>query len=345
MKRFFLIVVSILGISLLALNALVQLAEKQSSNRFTRQWLNKKLLRLNQLPIKTPLVDFCGASVTHFFFSGNDPRQLIVVDHKLDTQYNLMLPMPVNPHISRGFELVVDSPKIILLARNLSKIISYQLGDTILHITQLESPLFSRAAIISSQTIALRVFEKNRRKQVFGKADRNTGQIIDTIELFKDQKDKGFSTDGLLQYDTKTSRLIYVQFYQNVFYCLDSNLRQIYQGKTIDHTDTNLIQTRYFIDTTKKTGSLMPSVPLEPVNKNSWVNNGHLYVLSGLKADNEAMADFRENVVIDTYRINDGIYEGSFYIPDFKGEKVANFAVNKSLLIALYRGYIVSYQL
>ena len=89
----------------------------------------------------------------------------------------------------------------------------------------------------------------------------------------------------------------------------------------------------------------MPSVPLKAINKLCCLGNGHIFIISGLKADNETEEEFENNAVIDSYNIRDGEYEGSFYIPGFRGKKITDFWISKSMVVLLAGEYIKVFRL
>jgi hypothetical protein len=138
--------------------------------------------------------------------------------------------------------------------------------------------------------------------------------------------------------------LLYVQFYQNRFFCIDSNLNVVYTGKTIDTSNSNPVSTKR-IPTRENTGSVMPSVPLHIINHACIAASGKMYILSTLKADNENNVDFRENAVVDVYNISNGAYRGSFYIPDLHEEKAENFFLANGRLLVYYNQYIGEFKL
>jgi len=49
------------------------------------------------------------------------------------------------------------------------------------------------------------------------------------------------------------------------------------------------------------------------------------------------------HAVIDVYQITNGHYRGSFYIPEFKEERMKEFEVAAGKIIALYDDYVVIY--
>lgn len=338
----------IITIAVLAiLSVLVINAEKSilQTNGFKRSFLQIPKLIFSSsgnLPVKS----ICGMTDSKFFFSAADPRIMFSFDQKIkkwDTSY---LVFPINEKVLSAYNIVSDSIGATLFAGNygLAFFSPFNAKDSTQTVKiKFKSPLFTRSAIISDNSIVLRALDSSRQIQQFVKAEKHTGEILTTWNPFNEMNDGGFSTDGILEYDKSTSRILYVQYYQNRFFCLDSNLNLLYERNTIDTTNTNKLITR----NTGKTGdgSITPGVPLWQTNTLITANNGYIYIGSSLKSENENDADFDKNTVIDIYKMSNGDYFNSFYIPHIEGHEVNQIRVVDDMIVALYTGQIAMYQL
>ncbi len=316
-------------------------------NGFKRVLLSDKITLLRQRPISGWLSKICGNTQNKVFFSGYNPHWVMSTDYtfsKLDSLY-IPIPVPVTSDLLSAFEFSVDSPKVELYAPNLPAIFSYKIGeDKAAHYLKL--PLFTRYVSLNDQSLIVRGFDSSRQLQYFTKVDKRTGNIIsNAVQLLYQPRDGGLSTDGMLRYDSITHAILYVQLYQNIFYYLDTSLNLKYIGKTIDTTNTNPIKTKTFIDT-GRSGSIIPSTPVIPVNKDCYFSNGLLYIISGLVADNEEPDVFLNTATdIDIYDIKHDSYIGSFSIPNPNREKVKSFRIDNHLLIVLYERSVALYRL
>lgn len=343
------VLINILGIIALTIIisfSLVYWGNKYKDEKygFERHLLSNILNPLHELKIKEQLYRICGSTSSNLFFTGKDPREFIITDYSLHQYDTLKLITPLVYDMLSIDNVIVDSPNIYFYSDNYKSIISCRFFDSVLKITTLKTPIFTRSVQISQESAVLRAFDTSFKFQAFKKINRNSGEVIRQVQIIKDQHDIGFSTDGLLKYDSSTNRILYVQYYQNRFYCLDTNLNILYVGKTIDTTNINTINTRTFIKK-KGGGNVMPSTPVRTVNINSLTANGHLLILSSIKADNEEIKAFEKNTVIDIYENKDGAYKGSFYIPNKEGKKAQQIAFFNGTLVVLYQNYICTYKL
>jgi hypothetical protein len=87
------------------------------------------------------------------------------------------------------------------------------------------------------------------------------------------------------------------------------------------------------------------SSPLNLVNRRAKIANHKLYIQATIQADNESKKVFSDNSVIDVYRMSDGLYLHSFYIPQYQSKKLNNFEVSGQTIIVLYDGYVAIYSL
>lgn len=306
-------------------------------NGFSRHWLPSFITPLHQAKPSLPVTRISGAASSHLFFSTNNPSWALMTDYALHTVDTLFLNIQPSQKMLSFNKLEVDSPHIYVYANNLSLIISGKVDTSYVDTTGLQTLLFTRSARISDQSLVIRGLDSSFQQQVFKKMNCYSRQAEQQALIIDDQKDMGFSSDGFLEYDSLTSRIIYVEMFRNQFYCLDTNLQQLYIGKTIDTVSINNAIAK--IKTTKEDTKLEPSGSRTVVNQGCWVDNGYIYILAGLKADNESMVDFKKSTTVDIYQVKDGLYRGSFHIPDFNKKKVLFILVRNNFLLAMYSDY------
>jgi hypothetical protein len=340
--KLFVITIAVLAI----LSILVVNAEKSISqtNGFKRSFLKIPELTFSSAG-NFPIKSICGMTTAKYFFSSSDPRIIFSFDPKIkkwDTSY---LVLPVNEKVLSAYNILSDSIGATLFAGNygLAFFSPFNAKDSTQTVkTKFESPLFTRSAIISDNSVVLRALDASKQIQQFVKAEKYTGKILTTWNPFGEMQDGGFSTDGILDYDKSTGRILYVQYYQNRFFCLDSNLNPLYERNTIDTTNTNKLITR----NTGKTGdgSITPGVPLWQTNTLVTANNGYIYIGSSLKSENEKDLEFDNNMVIDVYKMTNGDYLNSFYIPNLEGNKAKQVWIDGDTILALYKNQIAMYK-
>ncbi|TDQ10274.1 hypothetical protein [Pedobacter metabolipauper] len=155
-----------------------------------------------------------------------------------------------------------------------------------------------------------------------------------------------FGNDGFLRYDKENSRFIYSYLYSGEFLCLDTNLNLLYKSKTIDTVTLPKLKLGVFKTKLKNGKYANKTTQISPpsfINSDFAINNGFVYIISQLKADNESSAEFKENQPIDVYSIKDGKYQYSFYIPKYNRFKLKRIEVTSNQIIAIFDRYLVKY--
>jgi hypothetical protein len=169
---------------------------------------------------------------------------------------------------------------------------------------------------------------------------------IDGQFRFPAIKDGIFGNDGMLLYDKKNARILYMYFYRGEILSLDTNLNFVYSAKTIDTVKAAKVKTA-IIKVKLKNGDTLKRIiqTTTPVIVSTYLttNRDKIYTISNLKADNESRSDFSSNTVVDVYNIKTGLYLHSFYIPKYNGEKTTSFQIVGQKLLAIDKIYLVTY--
>jgi len=156
--------------------------------------------------------------------------------------------------------------------------------------------------------------------------------------------ENSFSADGYLSYNQVQGYLVYSYYYRNTFIRLDSGMRIIYTARFIDTNTVAKLKLGTYQSAGKKIRKI--TTPSVVVNKRGYLDGNYFYNESGLVADDENRKQFKlPPVVIDVYRISDGSLSHSIYLPAYKREKLADFAVRDNHLFALYGKHLIQYQL
>lgn len=137
-------------------------------------------------------------------------------------------------------------------------------------------------------------------------------------------------------------------FYRGLVLCLDTNLNLKYKLKTIDTVTKAAIKIGLYKEKLKDGSSISritQTTPTELTNRYLTTYEDKIYILSGLKADNDLTTEFNKNQPIDVYSINNGKYLYSFYIPKYKEQKVNFFQIKKNKIIAIFGTNLVTFDL
>jgi len=263
---------------------------------------------------------------------------MLKIDYSLEESVDVRLTGLDNLQIYRGALIQIDSPCFYLMDGIKPIILKGALrnkGFT----NQIKAPYFTAVTPLTQNAFALR-YVNAKNENVLARLTVGSGPLK-RAHLLKKQVDGLFCTDGEMVKVPGTSKMIYVYYYRNEFLCADSSLNLIYKGKTIDTISMAQIKVEKIISTGETT---MAAPPLY-VNKRACANRKYLFVQSALRANNETEYMIKDVSVIDVYLIENGKYQFSFYLPDFKGNKVRNFKVDGQSLYALYDHYLYKYQL
>lgn len=317
----------------------------QHNNGFSRILLSNTIHPIVQQQTEIPLETICGATDHHIFFSTPNPSCIIRQNYALNKPDTIFFPVNLTPKVLSTRNFAIDSPWSYLFINNEPGFVFGKLNDSVVQNAAFTSTrqLFIQSMSVSPTTVIIRTFDSLQSKQVFQKIYSPNGQILAEEELFNDQQDMGFGTGGLLRFDKAKNLLVYVLSFQNQFITLDTNLTVLHKFNTIDTTFVNDIQFKQA--NIEGVDKFVPAKARIIVNKNAFAENGILYVLSRMRADNETIGVFNNNSVIDIYYLKDGTYSGSFYLPNIEGEKVRSFIIRKDKLIALYKKNIAIFSI
>lgn len=335
--------VMMIAVSLVTVLAWRAVKPTYKKNGFKRNFLATTLEQVSITKKYEDVLDISGVSQSTIYFKTTNPGKLFTTDRKLQKKKYITLKAPVNEKIASAFSVEVDSPFVYITANNGPGIIKGNLIDKNLTFYQFPAGIFTKSARISNSEYIIRGFDSTLKGkgQLFIKGSPELGTLTRKQGLIDQNGDvMGLATDGYLLYDKVTKHLIYVLFYQNTFYCFDTGFNKLYTGKTIDTVSANQLHAGIVSNNVySRTNAI------RTVNDKGTVANGILFNISRLNADNEEPEAPEKETVIDMYSIKNGSYEGSFYIPHIKKQRVRYFKIVDDYLIALYNKTIAIYKL
>ncbi|MET6999408.1 hypothetical protein [Chitinophaga defluvii] len=287
----------------------------------------------------------CGISDASVILSGRNNAEYTlfgVREQKLtridiDDQLQQSLKPPVN--------IVVNDSDILFLINNSATLMRGRINNDRIsgfEKIKLDAPLFTRVSPFTPGALILRAFDSTSKYQHLQKVDLKTGTMLAVADIFGHSRGEMFLTDGMLDFDSVNSSAIYIQYYSNKIYCLDSNLNLKYISKTIDTVGTGDITAA---SRTVSVGTRETFVPPITINERSSTDEGYLFVLSNLKADNETDRNFINNSTFDVYQTGNGRYIGSFHLPTLNGHKVDEFMIRNRTLYVLCKNFYATYKI
>jgi hypothetical protein len=340
-KSVYILLVMTAAIGVVCMLAWTTIRQKNEKNGFVRKFEINLNPAVMNVAIKDPnILNIAGAIEGQLYFKTRTPGKIIATNYKLGNKRVVSVDIPEVKNLSPSFICLIDSSGINIMAGNLPGIITAPVNGGKAQTHRFRNAAFSRAVKISANSYVLRGFDSTvKSDQIFIKRNLHSGVTVKAPNVIERKEDAGITTDGFLHYDSKTNLLTYIFFYANKFICMDTSLNLVNVWNTIDKTYEFQIKANIVEQ------SITNTTPALVVNDMNCVSNGKLYNISRLRADNEIAADFDQNSVVDIYDIKTGIYERSFYIPNYNGERVIRFKIINDLIIILYRSYLATYQL
>lgn len=201
---------------------------------------------------------------------------------------------------------------------------------------------FSAVEPIDSGQLAVRFMKPGKGENLLGSIRfKNTPQAVYGDSLLQKQFDGIFDTDGMLHYDKKIDRAVYVYYYRNQFIVATPDMQLDYRGNTIDTVSRANIK---LVKVGKGNMKTLAEPPLM-VNKISAVDDGLLFVNSTLPGQYESDYLWKAASIVDVYRLSDGSYQSSFPIYHKQNKRMGSMLVHNHRLYAMIGTELVCYHL
>lgn len=305
-------------------------------NGFDRKWLRMKTRQ--QLSYQLPFAaERLFGSGEQLYLSDPSHRQVYRLDNNLCIRDTIDL--NVNKLLRPPLSFFADADRIYVHEYNSAKLFSRSWRGAAFDSVQLSEGPFLKSLQLSDSMVVIRGFVHGGFKPTFMLINTRNG-VQRRSDLLSEKADAGFSSDGILCSNTKKDRLFYIPYFENGIYCMDNELSLRYKQHTIDTVFNSGIQV-----TSRGSGDvqkLYASAPRVKVNKRAFADDRLLFIESDLRADNEEEDTFRRHPVLDAYRIENGSYAGSFYLPVDK-RKILSYYVNAGILYVLLKDQLLSY--
>lgn len=208
-------------------------------------------------------------------------------------------------------------------------------------IQQIDSLPFSKyVPLQDNQGYVIKSYDAILKQDILKKILKHPMDSVPTFVLEK-QIDGIFCTDGMLMITPDKKQIFHIYYYRNQIVCLDRNLKPLYSSKTIDTISQAQVHITNLKEGTQRT---FDRPPLR-VNRKVALNDSLLLIHSALRADNENITLFNTQSVIDVYKVDNGDYHFSFYVPSYLNKKMNDFQLIGSFLFVLYDTHLVTYTL
>ncbi|MEJ0082015.1 MAG: hypothetical protein WDM78_13950 [Puia sp.] len=158
----------------------------------------------------------------------------MTVNAELSDTHHLLITLPAENKIARNYLSVkIDSPFIYMFENITPNMLSGNLNSQKVEITPLYYKGFIYWLPLSNSTMVVTTYDSGIHENVLLKLNSQDSDKLISMVLPK-QTEGTFSTQGLLNFDKTTNRLVFVYLYRNEFYILDSNLTPMLKSHTID---------------------------------------------------------------------------------------------------------------
>lgn len=316
------------------------------NQNFTRVFNSNFLQEKSVLNIKEDWYYIAGLTADYVFLGNkkNTLNVLTINSSLTDTLHiNILAEKSDNIKLENSY-LQVDSPFFYIKDGNTPFLYRGNLWQWNARPHLKHYPPFSQAVPISSNSLIIQTIVGTEGSELIentiGKIAIDSPYIRLNSTLLERQIDGYYSTAGTLRYSKSLNYVIYTYLFRNLYIVLDTNLNLVYKGNTIDSVSHVKIKP---IEIDKSSFTL--ASPNALVNNNSQISEKWLFVHSNLMAKNETKKIFENASVIDVYDITNHQYKFSFYLNNYRQQKMTDFKINQDRLFAIYGNNIVRYNI
>lgn len=320
--------------------------EIQRNNSFLRRYPPHPVTTIKGLNIKYNSYYIAGVSKDRIYLGNTSaPAHVLSVDTMLANVKTHEIELDNEQQITFfSPQIRIQSPYFFLIDGNVPTIFKGKLSDwkAQLYWQGDNNNTFSQVESISPTQFVFRNLDKKNNQNSIGRIDFESMDTIKTsTQLLQKQIDGIFDTDGMLRYNSELDRLMYVYYYRNEFVTADMNLKLDYHGRTIDTIKNASIRIASTNSGQVRTLAEKPLI----VNHQSYSSGKYLFIKSDRLGKYEPAEMLKDASIVDVYNLENQTYEFSFYLYDYKREKIKSFQIYRNILIGLSEHHIVLYRL
>ncbi|KAA2239612.1 hypothetical protein F0L74_25815 [Chitinophaga agrisoli] len=303
-------------------------------NGFNRNQPQTAVLQ-HTLELVYPAYYIAGYTSEHIYLGNYSASlHLLSVDQHLKDPQSLTLKLPPGERYAwKQSRIMVNSAGVYMAEGATPALYSGKLDDLKMSRFLPQSCFFNMLQNVSPTSFisrSIHIDSLGNKQNILVKIKTDSPYITLRKNIIIKQVDGIFCTDGTLDYDQQTGRLVYLYHYRNEFITLDTNLNVIYTAHTLDTNTTAKIQVANIA-----TGDSKFSAPPTYVNNSARIAGNRIYILSSLLADNENKQVRQQNDIIDIFSLDKGTYLHTLYIPLKGKERITDFMVKDNQLFAL----------
>ncbi|MGC1631482.1 MAG: MauE/DoxX family redox-associated membrane protein [Gelidibacter sp.] len=243
----------------------------------------------------------------------------------------------------RSVKISVNPPNFYVGDGTVPIIFQGRISDWKAKLYSYEDAYFTQFVVVDSLHIGIATMSSVTKSTALGLLTKTIDSIVLKLnsKLLITHINGEFATDGMLLWNESNQQFVFTYFYQNSYEIANKNLTHEFTGRTIDTVSKPILDIAYY---SKKDQYKLGRKTIL-VNKQTSTNNNYLYIHSDRLGKYEDGKVLSAAGIIDVYDFQDHYYEFSFYIFHQSGEKLNDFRIDKTLLVALVGDKLWLYRL
>lgn len=337
-------IISIIGSLIIVMLYFYSERTMHQENPFIRRFIQGAATQTTEADLTNNFKYFAGTDgKTMYFGDSKAPLYIIAYDTILKTkrQYKIQLEREdfpftsVQVRIAPPYFYLMDGTVPVIYKGNISnwkaKPVMYD-----------NNYYFSKAEIIAPDKIAFRAQQLKTLYNILGTFTfKDSLQVNYAPQLLQKQIDGFFDSDGMMQFDQQSQKLIYTYYYRNQFIIADTNLNLIHRGNTIDTITKAKLKVAHIKETGEQKIASLPAT----VNQLTAVSNNLLFVNSKVIGRYEPKEMWKQASIVDVYNIEKNTYLSSIYVYNINKTNLKEMFVIDNNLYAIIGHKLHKYQL
>lgn len=312
-------------------------------NPFVRRYPHHPIVLDNTIDLKFNSYYFAGSNNNRIFLGNyTKPLQVLSLDSGLQNRAINKIIFDPGDIPFKMVKIAVRGQYFYLNDGHVPAVFRGNVKDWKINNELKESPRFSLIEPIDSTTIIFRSNHGANAAHVLGRFFAGISPKIKyNPALLQKQFDGLFDTDGIMLYDEKIGKIIYLYYYRNQYTVINKKLLLDYRGNTIDTITKAKIKVAYLEDKKQRIMSAPPLV----VNAHAATYGNLFFVHSKVKGRFENDKLWEQAAIIDVYDIDKKSYLLSFALYERPGKKLQSFIVTGTHLYAIVGNDLMLYKL
>ncbi|PIF34525.1 putative membrane protein YphA (DoxX/SURF4 family) [Flavobacterium sp. 9] len=312
-------------------------------NPFIRRYPQHPITQQKTVNLKFNSYYFAGNSDSHIYLSNyTDPLHIIVFDTKLKNKQTIRIQFNPKDITFKSVKISVRGSYFFLMDGTVPCIYRGSTEDWKITHELKGIHYFTSAQPVDSSSVVFRSNSGKNSSHIIGSyKEHECPKITYNDSLLQQQIDGVFDTDGMLVYNERIRRMVYLYYYRNEFIVADQNAKLKYRGNTIDTISRAQIKVAYLKDNTERKMAAPPLV----VNADLMVYQNLLFVHSKIQGQFEDQKLWQKAAIIDVYDLNTKVYLMSFAVYHSGDKKLRSFIVTDDNFYALMGDELLVYKL